>query len=402
MTIVYFYQYFGTAKGGWSTRVYEMTRRWVQQGHKVIVVTSPYDKSDIPKGKGLSYRINIEGIEVIVLNFKQTNKVSKLKRMVGFAQYLSLALYYALTLKFDVAVCSSGPITVGYMGLAARFFRGKKFVFEVRDLWPAGAIQLGVLQQGLFKKWAWWFEKRCYTKAHLIVAASQGMKDDIAQRFGFENVIVVTNASDNELFGLATPKVLPPELVGKDLIMYTGSLGRIDHCMEIMEAARLLDTEKFPQAHILFIGDGADRAEMEAYKAQYQLHHVTLLGLMPKTELAQWLQHALASILTIKNIPMLHTCSPNKIFDAFAAGKPIIQTTTGWIKDFTADEQCGLNVAPENPAELAKAFEFYFANKDVAAQHGKNAKRLAETIFSRDYCANTMLNAILKLKPTDK
>jgi glycosyltransferase involved in cell wall biosynthesis len=123
---------------------------------------------------------------------------------------------------------------------------------------------------------------------------------------------------------------------------------------------------------------------------------------MPKTELAQWLQHALASILTIKNIPMLHTCCPNKIFDAFAAGKPIIQTTTGWIKDFTADEQCGLNVTPENPAELAKAFEFYFANKDVAAQHGKNAKRLAETIFSRDHCANTMLNAILKLKPTDK
>ncbi|TAD84767.1 MAG: glycosyltransferase WbuB [Bacteroidetes bacterium] len=400
MTIVYFYQYFGTAKGGWSTRVYEMTRRWVQQGHRVVVVTSPYDKSDIPKGKGLSYRTNIEGIEVIVLNFKQTNKVSKLKRMLGFAQYLTLAIYYALTLKFDVAVCSSGPITVGYMGLAARFFRGKKFVFEVRDLWPAGAIQLGVLKQGWFAKWAWWFEKRCYKRAHLIVAASQGMKNDIVKRFGFDHVIVVPNASDNELFGDAKPIQLPPELEGKDLIMYTGSLGRIDHCMEIMEAARLLDVQKFPQAHILFIGDGADRGEMEAYKAKHHLHHVTLLGLMPKTELAQWLKHALASILTIKNIPMLHTCSPNKIFDAFAASKPIIQTTTGWIKDFTEAEQCGLNVAPENPAALAQAFEYYLANKDVAIAHGKNAKRLAETIFSRDYCANTMLNAIVNLKQT--
>jgi len=47
MKILYFYQYFGTPKGSWSTRVCEYTRRWVLEGHSVTVVIAPYEKSDI-------------------------------------------------------------------------------------------------------------------------------------------------------------------------------------------------------------------------------------------------------------------------------------------------------------------------------------------------------------------
>lgn len=394
---MYFYQYFGTAKGGWSTRVYEMTRRWVQQGHEVTVVTTPYDKSDIPKGKGLSYTVYIEGVRVIVLNFPQSNKNPILKRMLGFAQYITLAVYDALRLDYDVAICSSGPITVGYMGIAARKLRGKKFVFEVRDLWPAGAIQLGILKRKPMIKWAWWFEKRCYQNANLIVAASEGMKQDIQRRHGLQNIIVVPNASDNDVFGNPYLPALPEALKGKQMIMYTGSLGRIDHCMEIMEAARIIDRDKYPQAAVVIIGDGIDRKEMEAYKAEHKLDHVHFLGQMPKVQVAGWLKLALASLLTIRDIPMLHTASPNKIFDSFAASVAIIQTTQGWIKELVEQENCGLNVVPENPALLANAIETYLANPQLAREHGANGKRLAETIFSRDHCAATMIAAIEKL-----
>ena len=37
MRILYFYQYFTTPKGSWSTRVYEFTRRWVKAGDTVTV-----------------------------------------------------------------------------------------------------------------------------------------------------------------------------------------------------------------------------------------------------------------------------------------------------------------------------------------------------------------------------
>ena len=148
MRIVYFYQYFGTPKGSWSTRVYEFTRRWVQSGDSVTVVTSVYDKSDLKPDKLVS-RFDIEGIDVRVINVKQSNKHGKWLRFFTFATYAAFSCWYALFLKADVVVASSGPITVGLPGLVARYLRRIPFVFEVRDLWPEGAVQLGIISNPL-------------------------------------------------------------------------------------------------------------------------------------------------------------------------------------------------------------------------------------------------------------
>ena len=64
MRIVYFYQYFSTPKGTWGTRVYEFTKRWVELGHDVTVVTSVYSKSDLVATKF------IETKRLMVLNSK--------------------------------------------------------------------------------------------------------------------------------------------------------------------------------------------------------------------------------------------------------------------------------------------------------------------------------------------
>jgi hypothetical protein len=73
MRILFFYQYFGTRRANGVTRVYELTRRWVEQGHKVTVVTSPYDKSDIRAVK-LIEKQTIEGINLIIINSGDSNR----------------------------------------------------------------------------------------------------------------------------------------------------------------------------------------------------------------------------------------------------------------------------------------------------------------------------------------
>lgn len=399
MHIVYFYQYFGTSKGGWSTRVHEMGKRWVEDGHKVTVVTTPYDKSDLPRGKGIVYRLNYDGIDVIVINFLQSNKNPVFKRILDFIKYLLVALYFGFKLPYDVAICSSGPISVGVMGIVCCRIRGKKFVFEVRDLWPAGAIELGVIRQPVMIRLSRWFEKRCYDSADLIVAASEGMRNDIRRRFGKENIVVVTNASDMDLFQQATPVKLPDHLIDKKLILYTGSLGKMYNCMEIMRAAHLIDRKQFPDLHIVIIGDGVDLEEMKAYQKIHNIENVTFTGLIPKTELAGWYKHAIASILTIFPTPVLNTISPNKVFDSFAAGVPIIQTTQGWIKKLVIEKSCGINAFPDHPESLAEAFTTYVRDPELQRLHAKNALDLARFEFSRDRCASYMISQIQKLFP---
>jgi glycosyltransferase involved in cell wall biosynthesis len=397
MRIVYFYQYFGTSKGGWSTRVHEMCKRWVEAGHHVTVVTTPYDKSDIEKFKGLTKKFDFDGIEVIVLNFLQSNKHHKLKRMLRFAQFITTATFYVFKLKYDVAIASSGPITVGFLGLVAKKLRRKKFVFEVRDLWPAGSIELGIIKNKSVQNAAFWFEQKCYKNADLIVACSEGMKKDIEHRFNYQHILVVPNACDTNLFAVKAATTIPDEFRNKKLILYTGSLGVMDHCMQIMQAAKYIDPQKYPDTRVVIIGDGVERKMMEDFAAAEKLTHVYFLGLIPKTEVVGWLQQAYCTIVCFKDVPILNTVSPNKMFDAFASGLPIVQTTKGWIKDLLASENCGISVMPDEPQQMAAALEQYLNNPALRAQHGENALGLAYSTFSRDKCAADMINGIEKI-----
>lgn len=394
MRIVYFYQYFGTPKGGWSTRVYELTKRWVQKGHQVTVVTSLYDKSDL-KASGLVSTQMIEGIEVRVINVQISNKHHFAYRIFTFFKFAILSVYYAVKLDYDVAIASSGPITIGLPGLAARYIRKKPMIFEVRDLWPEGAVQLGLLKSGLSQKLAYWFEKKCYKAASSIIALSEGMAASIRDRYGYGNVHVITNASDNNLFGGAgILQEDPGWMVGKKLVVYTGTLGLMDNCSQIIEAARVLQERKREDILILFIGDGKEREYLEELSEKYQLGNVKFLGLMPKENVVYWLKQALGAFLVFKNVPVLDTCSPNKMFDAYAAGVPIIQTTRGWIKDLIEEQKCGINVMPNLPEEMADAVELLADNPALREELAMNAKKVAITMFDRDLLAEQMLQII--------
>ena len=157
MKILYLYQYFSTPKGSWGTRVYEFAKNWVEQGHSVEVVSALYTKSDL-RATRLVEKQYFDGIDVRVLNISIDNRQTILKRIMAFLQYSILSLYYALTVKTDVIVASSGPITVWIPGVLARLIRRKPLVLEVRDLWPEGAIELGVLKTNMSKKIARIFE----------------------------------------------------------------------------------------------------------------------------------------------------------------------------------------------------------------------------------------------------
>ncbi len=391
--ILYCYQYFGTPQGGWSTRVYEMARRWVDAGYEVTVLTTPYDKSDIKVAKGISTNYSIDGIQVRVLNFPQSNKHGLLRRIVQFMKFIFFSGYYVMKLDFDVIIASSGPITVGLLGIIAKKFRGKKFVFEVRDLWPGGAVQLGIIKNKILQKLAFRLEAACYAHAQLIVCCSSGMEEDINSRFSYRKTLVVPNAADIDLFS-------PPSAVEsnklhlKPRVIYTGSLGLMDNCMQIMYAAALLDKVKYKDVEFLIVGEGVDRPAMESFAQEHGLDFVKFTGLLPKVQVADLLRHACCSIICFKDVAILNTVSPNKLFDAFAAGVPVVQTTSGWIATLVQQHQCGSNVPPDNPQAMIHAICNYLDNEQLREMHGARARGLALHQFNRDTCAATMINAI--------
>jgi glycosyltransferase involved in cell wall biosynthesis len=391
MKILFFNQYFATPKGSYGTRAYEFAKRWVAAGHQVSVITSVYERSDI-EASGFLTRLTVEGVDVRVLNIRQANRHGFILRVMTFLMYAFVATWFALTEKADVVLCSSGPITVGIPGLAARWVRRLPMVFEVRDLWPEGAIQLGILQNRTMVRLARWFEALCYRSASLVVALSPDQAAHIQTRI--EDLIceTVPNAADNE-FADTLPEgdPLPSWAVGKHLAIYGGAIGLINDCGQFLRLGEELRARGRDDITIVILGEGSERPRLERESEEKSLTNIRFLGPRPRTEVFQWLKRADLSLFTVKNVPFLDSASPNKVFDAFAVGIPMVQTTQGWLKELFEEEACGFTVPIGDTAEMADAVEALVGSSELRHRMGANAKRLAREQFGRSILASTLL-----------
>lgn len=396
MKILYVYQYFGTPNGSWSTRVYELTKRWVLKGHEVTVITAPYEKSDI-KAKGFISKQSVENINLLVIDAADNNRKTTLYRVYKSLLFSVVSIFYSLTLKYDVIISSSGPITVGLPMILAKMIRRKKTVFEVRDLWPDGGIELGKIKGKLFIILAKWFEKECYYSSDLLVTSSIGQKQNIINRHPIKNVIVIPNASDVELFDNIGIINFPEIFLNKINLIHIGSLGLIHKVDFWIEIACEFKKNNIDDVNFIFIGDGSDREELEQIVIKNKLTNVHFLGLKPKIEIVPWLRNSYASLFATTSNPVQDTSSPNKVFDSFAAGIPVIQTTKGWIYNLIEDNECGINVDLYNIQKSYIKILEYISNPDIRNAHSLNAVKLSKTVFNRDILSNNYLDSILKL-----
>jgi glycosyltransferase involved in cell wall biosynthesis len=331
---------------------------------------------------------------VVIINSSDSNRLPVWKRGIKALQFALVSCRIAFKEPSDVIIASSGPITVGIPALAAHFLKRKKIVFEVRDLWPQGAIELGKIKNRLVLNAALWFEKICYKNSSLVVACSTGMESFILKRFPGTRTVVIPNASDPEIFSKSFPDFnFPDKFKNKKIFVYSGSLGIMDHGMLLIHAMKHVADNNI---HLVILGEGAERVSMEAACRDFKMENVSFLGLVSKFEVAAWLSKSIAAIVVFKNFPVLQTSSPNKLFDAFAAGRPVIHNTTGWIRDLFEKENCGITVGPDDEKELAKAMEQLAGNNELRNEMAQNASRLAATVFNRDKLAIEYMNALIE------
>jgi glycosyltransferase involved in cell wall biosynthesis len=390
MRVLYFYQYLTIPEGSYSTRVYEFARRWVKAGDSVTVITSYYDRSGILPCGWIS-RLNIEGIDVRMINIRLSNSHGKAFRLLTFIAYALVACWYALAVPADVIIASSGPLTVGIPALLGRYIRRIPLVFEVRDLWPEGAIQLGMLRNAAAIRLARLLERACYRSASRIVALSDGMADWIREQHGFDHITVVPNASDNELVAGLTGKLdLPDWARGKRLAVYAGALGLIDDCAQILSVAKVLRAREATEVEFVIIGSGKEGDRLRHQASEMNLQNVRFLGPQPKATVMRWLEVAACSLFTVKDVPFLATASPNKVFDAFAAGVPVVQSTQGWIKSLLEREGCGITVPPGDIEAMADAVVLLSTDHALRMQLGANGRRTARLLFDRSLLAERM------------
>src|SRR5690606_38032451 len=193
---IYIHQYFHTPNEAGGTRSYWISQELIKNGHTVtMLTTSKTIKGNIEKGK-------VDGINVIYLKVNYSQKMSILRRLLSFVNFMLKSTLIAFKEKnVDLVISTSTPLTVGFPALVLKKLKNIPYVFEVRDLWPEVPIQMGGLKNKISIKMALWFEKSIYKNASHIITLSPGMQEGvIARNIPKEKTSMIPNMSKIEEF----------------------------------------------------------------------------------------------------------------------------------------------------------------------------------------------------------
>jgi glycosyltransferase involved in cell wall biosynthesis len=390
--ILYLHQFFTTRKGTGGTRSYEFARHLTGAGHEVVMVTAARE--------GAPARERVDGIDVIRVrgghaDYMRATGHRDARRMAAFGGFAASATRAALRARRpDVVFASSPALTIAVPGIAAARRHRAPLVFEVRDLWPRAPIEMGALNHPAAQRAARLLERRTYRASAEVVALSPGIHAGvIAAGTDPARVTLIPNASDLDLF---RPDLDPGDLrerlgVGDAFVAaYFGAMGEANDLTQVVEAATLLRDRGEENVVFVLQGDGKRRPAIEAEVSRRGLTNVLLPPAGDKNAAARLAAAADVCLTIFKDIPVLATNSPNKLFDTFAAGRPAIVNTSGWQRELVEGNEAGLYARPGDPDDLADQVLRLRDDPELARTYGANARRLAETEFDRRLLAERL------------
>ena len=407
MRILYFTQYFPPEIGATQDRAHEMTRYLARAGHKVTVVTEvPNHPSGVIQSpyRGRPYvREQIDGIDVIRMWVATSPYRDFRNRLKFYGSYAAMATFAGLTLAhghYDLVYATSPPLFVGVAGLAVAAVRRVPFVFEVRDLWPEGAIELGFLQNPRAVRLATAMEETFYDRATKIVVVTEGLRSRLVER-GIDpaKLELIRNGASPRL-GRATsrPKELAKReagLTGKFVLLYAGLHGVAQGMETLVQVAHHLSAER--DTHFVFVGEGPAKRVVRHMVEELSLTNVTLLPERPRDLVRALYDAADAVLVPHKDRPLFRATVPTKMFDAWICQRPVILSVAGEAQGILDDVGGGIAVEPENVQQIADVILDLRADPEAARQMGQRGYTAAKERFSREAMAQQLERVLSRI-----
>lgn len=401
MHVLYLHQYFCPPDGSSGTRSYEMARRMVEAGHQVTIITTSAFFPETYKLHGTT-RLSMDGMDLVILRIPYDNFMGFTDRVWAFLRFAFGGIVSALRVQnIDIVFATSTPLTIIIPGYVASRFHAAPLVFEVRDLWPDLPIAIGALRSSIAKWLARRLEIFAYRSSSHVVALSPGMKEKIIEKgVPDDKISMIPNASDVDLFRVSPERGHDfleryPHLKAGTLVTYAGTLGRMNSVGYLVDLAKsMLSID--PTVRFVICGDGAERDEIytRATHSGVLDQNLWILPPLPKTEMPSLLSASTAAVSLFQNLPDMQHNSANKVFDALAAGRPIIVNYGGWQADLLASRGAGIVLPPENTDTAARELAEFLQDTDGLRRAGEQAAALADSRFNRDRLAGQLRNVL--------
>lgn len=373
-----------------GTRHAEFARHLVAQGHRVTVIASPVSYLTGAEQVG-SQAVLPEGLTILRAATYRALHRSFVHRLLSFFSFTASAFFIGLRVrKVDLVWGTTPPIFQAVTAWALARLKRARFLLEVRDLWPAFAVEVGVLRNRLLIRASEWLERFLYRQADVLIANSPGFVEHIRQRSG-RTAELVPNGADEAMFDpQADGRAFRQRhaLQGKFLVLYAGAHGLSNDLGVALAAADQLRNQ--PEIRIVLLGDGKDKSALQTQAADLGLDNLIFLPPVPKEQMAEALAAADACLAILKPLKLYATVYPNKVFDYLAAGRPILLAIDGVIRQVVEAAGAGVFVPPGDPAALAAAIRQLAADPQQARTMGRAGRAYLQAHFSRGALARQL------------
>jgi glycosyltransferase involved in cell wall biosynthesis len=361
MRILWVAQWFPPDLGALPARITEMANVWAAEGHEVTVLTAfpHHPLGQVPeqyRGR-LVVKEQWGAVRVVrcwlwALPNRRVWQRTLCQLSFGVTAFL-LGVWRVG--RPDVVLVSSPPFFTIPGALLIAKLRRRPFVFEVRDLWPAVFVEMGVMKRGIAYRILEAMEELFYRVAARVVVVTRAFRDDLAARgVDREKIEVIPNGAD---LGVYMRDDLQPRyrsVLGGDgrfLVTFVGTHGVATGLDQILDAAELLRDD--PRFAFAFVGEGAERDRLIESARARGLTNVVFHRAVPKDDVPSVYASSDACIVCLKALPFLEKFIPSKVFEIIASGKPVIAALGGEAADIVR-EAGHVVVAPGDAEAIAR------------------------------------------------
>ena len=390
------------------TRQYEIAKGLNDKGWNVDVFASDFNLSErrfkkLDKFEFYKYelykKVNWFWIRVSPYN---KNDIFRYFNIISFCINLFLILLIKVLKKLIsrhklVIISSSPQLPATLIALIIAKLFSVPFVSEIRDLWPQVLIDLGGKRKNsLFIKFLLFIEKTIYLYSDHVIVLAEGSIGHVKEK-GAKNISFLPNGSDLNFFKYYD--LMPENKTFSNLrtfnLIYYGAHGKANALDTVIDAAKML---KDKPIKFTLMGDGTEKKSL--IKKSSNMGNINFLDPKSKKEMALIISKFDAVIITLQDIPLFkYGVSPNKLYDAYAIGRPVISNIGGSIAREIAEKNIGINAKPNDAKSLAKSItELMNLSRSERKEMSKRARLLAETKYSRKIIVsnyNKILNKLI-------
>jgi len=384
-----------------STRTHAHAKAWAAAGHDVTVVTCA---PNFPRGvlfDGYRNRFQSEemdGFRVVRLWSYLAPNEGTIRRTIDYTSFtLSSILQSGRLPKADVTLATSPPIFVAVAGHFVARRQRTPWVFEVRDLWPAQIRGAG-MDKGAVLDLVERVELGLYRSAKRVMVVTEPFKRDLVSRgVPADKIDVVLNGNEPIDVDPACIRATRARFGIDDNALVVGFVGTIGLSQGAGVLVRAADRLRGVGSLVfLIVGEGAGRAELESIVRERNLTNVKFHNFVPRTEVDALIASLDIATVVLKNDPTFETVIPSKLFELFAAKRPIVAAVAGEARRVIEDAGCGICVPPEDDEAFAAALRQLAHDPQRRAAMGERGDAIVREKYSRTANARLALDCLTR------